>query len=356
MAVYKRGNKWWIDCYNNEGQRIRQYGGPTRAVAVEVLKAVQGDIARGRFGLLPKQSMRFDAFAQEYLEKCSQPPAKAPASHRRDLVSLSSLLPYFGDRQLSDISSFLIEHYKAERIQKVKGPTINRELALLSHMFHKAVDWDLVMFNPLTKVARFPENPPRDRVISIEEFQKLLLACSGRLRPIVLTAAYTGLRQGEILALQWSHVDLERGVMNPPRSKRGKMCPLPIKGELLEALKVLDGERKSDFVFTSERTGRPFKSIRSAWETAVKQSGISLPPFHFHDLRHFFTTYFQAIGGSQPDAQGFLGHRTPVMTAAYSHSTSQSGEEAMERLAQRLDSKAVTNWSQKQVEQKENAS
>jgi len=353
MAPYKRGNKWWIDFYY-EGRRIRQYGGPTRAIAVEALKAVQGDIARGRYHLPPKESLRFDAFVQQYLEKCSKPPSKAPASHRRDLVSLSSLLPYFGDRQLAEITPFLIEHYKTERIQKVKGPTVNRELALLSHMFHKAVDWDLVMFNPLTKVAHYPENPPRDRVLSAEEFQKLLQACSEGLRPVVLTAAYCGLPLSEILGLQWSQVDLARGVINPLRGKKGIRNPLPVKGELLETLRALGEERKADYVFTSERTGRAYKTIRSAWETAVKKSGIV--PCRFHDLRHFFTTNFFAIGGSQPDAQCFLGHRTSAMTAVYSHSTDQSREEAMERLAQRLSSKTVTNWSQKQAEQKSNVS
>jgi integrase len=74
-------------------------------------------------------------------------------------------------------------------------------------------------------VERLREHNVRDRVLSVEEFQRLLEAAPNDLRPILLLAHDTGMRRGEILNLQWSQVDLLHGFI-----RLGRQTPRPTRG------------------------------------------------------------------------------------------------------------------------------
>ena len=100
----------------------------------------------------------------------------------------------------------LIEQYQTERLNKGNKPaTVNRLLATLSHMFTKAIDWDMVgeeTLKRIRKVKLLPENNRRLRYLSKEECQELISNCESNLKPIVIIALNTGMRKGEILNLE----------------------------------------------------------------------------------------------------------------------------------------------------------
>ena len=106
-------------------------------------------------------------------------------------MSLKNLVPFFGELKLSDISPFLIEEYKEKRkttarvskVRKIKrwpkNATVNRELALLKHLFNMAIKWGCADFNPVKEV-RFLKEEMKERILSPEEIRRLFR--SGRRR------------------------------------------------------------------------------------------------------------------------------------------------------------------------------
>ncbi len=122
-------------------------------------------------------------------------------SWKRDEVSLSHLLPCFGDLCLAEVTPALISRYKTKRLtEKARPATLNRELALLKHSFNIASrEWGWCRENPCSRVRMERENNARDRVLAYGEEKNLLNVCPKWLRNIVIFALETGAREGEIL-------------------------------------------------------------------------------------------------------------------------------------------------------------
>jgi len=110
--------------------------------------------------------------------------------------------------------------------------TINRRMAMLKHLFHKASDWNMVDDDTLRivrKVKPLKEPPGRPRYLTPEEARRLLAEYKKRLlREIVTVALNTGMRRGEILALKWENVDLRNGYVQVVQSKNGESRTVPI--------------------------------------------------------------------------------------------------------------------------------
>jgi integrase len=146
----------------------------------------------------------------------------------------------------------LLEQFQTRRLQKgkereikpghesipVKGnkpATVNRLMATLSHMFTKASEWDMVADEVLTrirKVKHLPENNRRLKFLSVEECRALIDASDSHLKPIIITALNTGCRKGEILSLEWKHIDLKHGFITLERTKNGEKRQIPINHTL----------------------------------------------------------------------------------------------------------------------------
>jgi integrase len=123
-------------------------------------------------------------------------------------------------------------------------------------------------------------------------------------------ALESGLRKGELLGLVWDRVDMTRGVLKLEETKSGRRREVPMRQAVYDTLAALPGEHK----------GRvwPAGSIRTAFENAVTEAKLDAP-FHFHDTRHHFASWYIMRGGSLPALQQILGHATLAMTMRYSH-------------------------------------
>ena len=321
MGLIKRGQKWYVQLRDN-GRLIRQSTGThIKKVAQEIEAKIKMELVEGKYfdkGQGNKKTFR--DMVEKYMTE--EAVKKAPKSKLRDEVSLKHLLPVFGDKYLSKITPNMITSYKLKRRQEgASASSINKELAFSKHAFNIAVKvWGWIKDNPFAKVSMERLSQPRVRYLTPEEFDKLYQACNDKLKPIVLLAVNTGMRQDNILSLRWQDVDLNRGVIVLPHTKNGERLGLPMNETVKNLLKELNKVRhiNSPYVFHTS-TGNRFdgSKIDKWFREALKKVGIT--DFRFHDLRHTFASWLVQNGVDLYVVQRLLGHKTGEMTRRYAH-------------------------------------
>ena len=151
------------------------------------------------------------------------------------------------------------------------------------------------------------------------------------MRPIVVVALQTGMRQGEILGLRWEHVDFDHKTIYVAHTKTGRPRRIPISQPVAVELRSLRQDASQDeHVFSYGRTGLKLTTFRHTWERACKQAHIS--GLRFHDLRHTFATRLRAKGVHEMDIMSLLGHTTLQMTSRYTHAMPQNLRSAVDSL------------------------
>lgn len=208
----------------------------------------------------------------------------------------------------------------------LKPASINRELANLKKAFNLAVrEWEWCEQNPVSRVSMERENNKRDRWLSLEQETLLFQGCAPWLRDIVVFALHTGMRMGEILSLTWPEVDFARRTVTVLRSKNGERRTIPLNETVLSVLRHKSKVRslKTDLVYCSQAyTPLEAGHLRRSFRLALKKARID--DFHFHDLRHTFTTQLVQAGVDSYKVQRLLGHKSPVMTQRYAHHSPES--------------------------------
>ncbi len=361
MGVYRKKNRWFIDYYLPNGKRKREVVSIkgvdpqhiNRGDALKALSIRKGELAQGKFDIADtKTPVLFERFVARYLEEYSKPNKK---SWTRDITSTNALLKVFSGKNLSQITSWQVEKYKADRQREISRfgreiskSSINRELACLKTMFNKAIDWDLVSVNPVRKVKLFPEKPNKLRVVSDQEFQKVYNNASDSLRPILLLALNTGMRRGEIFNLKWQDVNLKEGYILVRESKNNDSRIIPINKILMDTLKSVKNNDSGEYVFSHNSGNDPVKTFKTAFNSAIRRSGVE--KFRFHDLRHTFASNLVMAGVDIVTVQELMGHKSINMTKRYSHPTPEHKKQAVERLnSSAMDTYLDTDYTNKSV-------
>lgn len=229
---------------------------------------------------------------------------------------LGQLYEYFGERLANEITNKDVQAYYNWKLHETSASTANRNLTLIRTVYNRAVAWgDYVGPNPANGVQRKPENPSRLRYLSLSEMEAFLAVCRtpeyARIYPVVVCALFTGMRRGEIKALDWQNVNLDARTIYILHSKSGKPREIPVADKLLEVF-VSMGPRTAGPVFEI-----PDITLRRLFDSAKEAPG--LPDFRFHDLRHTFASHFAMKTGDMLALQRILGHASPQMTQRYAH-------------------------------------
>jgi integrase len=127
----------------------------------------------------------------------------------RDEQIMRHLNAFFGSTLLTDLGPLPIERNKLERMQAAAPATVNREIALLKHLFNVAEQWGMYRGrNPVKGVKFLSENNLQFRSLTEEGEARLLECCSPYLQDLVTFAIHTGLRLGGMLNLKCEEVDI----------------------------------------------------------------------------------------------------------------------------------------------------
>lgn len=265
-------------------------------------------------------------------------------------VVASRLLPAFGSLPVEELTPALIEAWRAGlgagRGQPITNRTRNKAVTILGGIMERARKVYGLPSNPVRDVEKLREryDATRFEFYSPEEVWALVRAtASEQDGAIFLTAAFTGLRRGELIALRWRDVDFERssirvsgsyanGHLTTPKSGHGRVVPMV--PEVAEALARL-GQRgelvgDDDLVFVGDfGLYVDGSALRRRFVAACARAGLR--PIRFHDLRHTFGTLAVRGAESIVELQNWLGHAEVRTTMRYTHYREQ--QDAAVRLA-----------------------
>lgn len=246
-----------------------------------------------------------------------------------DKRRLGQLHQWLGNKYLDQIDRDLIDAIKYERAgqnklnsqgkdtgQLVSPAEVNRMLALLRTILRAAChDWEWL--DRIPKVRLFKEDKKRIRWITQDEAATLLSHLSGHLKAMVRFSLATGLREQNVLGLEWDQVDLSRHVawVYGDETKNGQALAVPLNGE---AISVIREQRfKHDrYVFTYQ--GRRIRRANnSGWRNALKKAGIE--NFRWHDLRHTWASWHVQNGTALNVLQELGGWESIEMVRRYAH-------------------------------------
>lgn len=274
-------------------------------------------------------------------------------SFRRDVQVVGHLKEFFGDCLLESLTLDQVEKYfvfRRDQRQRVgfglKGATLNREVACLKTIIHRAVLNRQLDRHPLEGFKLLKEDS-RSRTLTQDEYKRLFSQCSGHLKPIVQLAYVTAMRKGEIIGLKWEQVDFQNKVivLNAESTKTQEKREIPLDEVLLGILRRVPRTLGSQFVFTFK--GKPIGNIRKAFMGACERAGIK--DFRFHDLRHCGVTNLRKAGVPDNVIMSISGHKTTAMFRRYDRVDREDRQMALERLRLKDASKTLESQIERHV-------
>lgn len=265
-------------------------------------------------------------------------------SAARDSTIIRHLKARWSGRLLSEITTGDILAFKKEREDlKRSAATIGQEVGLLRRFFKQMVLLEKLAKNPAAPVKKPRVKNDRVKFLEPEQATALMTASPPWLRDLITFARFTGCREGEILALTWTDVDLKRGLLTLGETKNGDIGHVEINATTRALLERLP----------RQINGRVFPKVtpyqfRIAWETAVLSAGLTKvckrcegagkatngskklrcrlckgkgvkPDFRFHDLRHDAATALVTAGATLYEVQIFLRQKSEAMARRYGH-------------------------------------
>ena len=323
--------------------------------ALEAERQIKNDVYEGRYGGAVKDP-RFDDFVAEVYWPWAK--AAKPRSLKTDAYRIKPVLEFFGSKRMSEISSFLIEKYKITRREKPitysrkkvtetltwekprSSASVNREIFLLSSVLSLAVaDKKIVITENPCRSVELPKEQGRTRYLLPDEEESLFSVLEGRrahLRQIVDLYINTGLRENELLRLPTDLVDFNRNVIYVKNTKGDMDHEVPMNSKVREILGALVTKARAkgySFIFTNPATGKPYTSLKTAWNTACRLAGIE--NLWIHDLRHTFGTRAADAGAPLAAIRDVMGHGSIRMTERYAHATDEGKRRAVEAAGQK---------------------
>ncbi len=292
------------------------------------------------------------ATLREYIEDHYQDHALAKLKNgAKSVARVKAVWAELLSARIADITASQVDRLRNKRILAGAAPaTVNRDVAALSGVLTHWVESTHGAVHPLARMeALAVADDETIRYLTPQEGQRLRKALAERdsaaidarnranewriergrelmpeleiycdhITPMVLLSLNTGLRQGELFALAWECVDLQRKTITvlASHSKGNSTRAVPLNSEALGILATIKPEAAKGLVFKSPVTRGRFNNVKKAWAEVVKSA--KLPGLRWHDLRHDFASQLVMRGVPLFTVQKLLGHANSRMTQRY---------------------------------------
>jgi integrase len=259
---------------------------------------------------------------------------------RNEIAMRTHVLPTFATVPLARVDRTSLREWVAHMSDPEQGglspATVAKNVQVFNKLMRAALEDRLISANPLERLPLPRIEREEMRFLTPAEVSKLADAIDPRYRSFVILAGYSGLRLGELLALRWAHIDVQRRQVQvnetlsavngqisfgPPKT-RAAIRAVGVPGFVIEEFLNVDDLALglNDLVFASPE-GYPIRPTlfrRRFWKPAVEAAGLA--PLRIHDLRHTAVALWIAAGGHPKQIAARAGHTSvSVVLDRYGH-------------------------------------
>jgi integrase len=365
-SITKRKDGRWMarfTIHTAKGPKRRHIYGRTRQeVATKLAQATSDQDNRLMFDA---GNLSFGEYLDRWLQDSVKDTVRISTYERHEAIIRLHLKPALGKLKLKAVAPAYIQGLYRDRLDGGLSPaTVQKIHAVLHKALEQAVRWNLIP-NNVADAVRAPKPTPKSiSPLSSDETRSLLEAARGnRLEALYVLAVHTGMRQGELLALNWQDVDLDEGVVRvnltltrdrgrlsigEPKTKRSRRTihltqtvVRKLKGHLErqhEEMERLGGlYRDQGLVFTTEvgTLINPSNLRKRSLCFLLERAGLRR--IRFHDLRHTCATLLLSKNVHPKYVQELLGHATVAITLdTYSHVLPGMGDQTAKAMEDAL--------------------
>jgi integrase len=267
-------------------------------------------------------------------------------------------LPYFGNMPMAAISPSMVQGWVTKAVHEGLSPrSVVKYHVMLHSIFKRAIRDRIIAYNPCAETELPKVVTHKCRILTPDEFDRLLASIPPRWTPLVLTAIETGLRWGELIALRPRHVNFlhrtitveetivevskkisptgQRMVVKPypkndePRTIRVSQQLLNVLATRIQSLSL----GRDDLLFPSTDTAGGNPVSRNTFRTKVWLPALAHAHLahhvRMHDLRHAHASWLLAGGADLKAVMDRMGHRQIQTTQKYLHSLPDAEDRAL---------------------------
>ena len=311
-----------------------------RQVEADRMRGISHDPRAGREG--------FSSYAERWMKNRVGLAPRTVELYESELRR--HIVPRFGECALDAIAVEHVREWRADVERAVSATTAAKCYRLMRTIMGTAEEDGLIPRNPCRVKGAAAEKAAERPLMTLEQVVAVADAIAPRYRPIVLLAAFSGLRRGELFALQRRHLDELRSevrveaqaqrltgrgrVLRETKSAasvRTVAIPKSIMRVLVDFAKEFCPPESDAWLFT-DPNGSPVReaSLYAAWNKAVDECGLS--GVRLHDLRHYAGTSAAQAGATARELQQRLGHATARASMIYQHAAAERDQELAERI------------------------
>lgn len=360
-SVYKRKDGRWVAAISIDGQRIYYYAQKQRDV-LDWLKETHNQIDKGL--TVDGANTKLADYLDNWLASITHLRPKTLYQYSQTVHN--HIKPNLGQKKLKDLRPDQIQNLYNQKSELLSDHSVRIIHSVLHVALNQAVRWGVIPANPASLVNK-PRPKKKEQKILDENQLQALLSVPSKYRNIYFLAAATGLRQGELLGLQWIDLDWTSGLLQVRRqcqrnndgsyfaelksdsSSRSILLgeatldKLRNQEELQHTIKIFMGKRwiETGVIFHSD-VGTPLNQSNLLRIFKQDLEKAALPKIRFHDLRHSAATLMLKQGVHPKIVQARLGHSTISITLdTYSHVIPEMQNEVAQIMDELLSPVAV---------------
>ncbi len=305
--------------------------------------------------------MKYGIWLDEWFCNYIRPSSKSRTCERYSEIVEKRLKVKLGEYELNELTPLVLQRYITELIESgnmktgkgLAANSVNGIITVIQNSLKLAYALGTIKEYAADKIRRPKTKEKEVTCFTLSEQKKIeRAALAGKKTKWlgIVVCLYTGLRIGELLALEWKDVDFQKGVLTVSKSRHegkdengryahivespktvssGRCIPLP--KQILCELRMLKRKSRSAYVISNGERSIPVRSYQRSFERLLKK--LDIPHKGFHALRHTFATRALECGMDVKMLSELLGHKDPAVTLRrYVHSLMEQKKEMMNKV------------------------
>ena len=336
--------------YPNGKLRRQCISGKTRKEVADQLKVLL--VEQQRDELIDKDNILFKDYLERYLNDHKKIKLRPTTFEKYESLATNHIYPALGSKKLQEIRTADIQNLIREKAGTKSAATVREIHMIVSQALKQACKERLIARNEADNVT-LPAIVQQEIIpLTDDEIKALLEAAQGHwLYPALLLELGTGLRRGELLALEWRNVDFAQNavtitqsyvktragdIMQEPKTK-SSIRVVNVPPGIMNYLKEYKKDSHSNYVFSQKSNDKPVapRNFSHVFESWCAKAGLERT--RFHDLRHTYASQLLAENVHMKIVQAQLGHSDIKVTMnRYSHLTQGMQQEAASKLDEKF--------------------